>query len=148
EAIGRLAGGVAHDFNNLLTVITGYAEMLITETERAPDLLEYAQEIQYASARAGALTAQLLAFSRRQISQPRPIDVNDVVNNSIKMLSRLIGEHIEIATHLEKGLGTIKADPIHIDQVIMNLVVNARDAMPGGGKLTIETANAALDADY
>ena len=148
EAVGRLAGGVAHDFNNLLTVIMGYTEMLIQEAQGAPNLLDYAQEIQYAATRAGGLTAQLLAFSRRQISQPRIIDLNEVVSHSMKMLRRLIGEDIEISTHLDAHLGRVKADPVHIDQVIMNLVVNARDAMSGGGKLTIETANAALDADY
>ncbi|SPE31607.1 PAS sensor protein [Candidatus Sulfopaludibacter sp. SbA6] len=148
EAVGRLAGGVAHDFNNLLTVITGYTEMLILEAQGSPDLLEYAHEIQYSAACAGSLTAQLLAFSRRQISQPRIVDLNGIVSRSIKMLSRLIPEDIEISTHLDAGLGRVSADPVHIDQVIMNLVVNARDAMSDGGKLTIETANAALDADY
>ena len=148
EAVGRLAGGVAHDFNNLLTVISGYTEMLMTEVEKSPALLDYVQEIQYAAARAGGLTAQLLAFSRRQISQPRILDLNAVVANSMKMLQRLIGEDIEITTRLDASLGRVSADPIHIDQVIMNLVVNARDAMSRGGKLTIETANVALDADY
>ena len=148
EAVGRLAGGVAHDFNNLLTVITGYSEMLVTEAQNEPNLLDYAQEIQYAANRAAALTAQLLAFSRRQISQPRILDLNDIVSHSIKLLRRVIGEDIEIATHLSTGLGRVKADPIHIDQVIMNLVVNARDAMTQGGKLTIETANRMLDAEY
>ncbi len=148
EAIGRLAGGVAHDFNNLLTVITGYTEMLSTEVKDRPEWLEYTQEIQYAAGRASALTSQLLAFSRRQISQPRLLDLNEVVTHSLKLLRRVIGEDIEIAMHLEPGLGKIKADPIHIDQVIMNLVVNARDAMGGGGKLTIETANRTLDRDY
>ncbi|HEY2019422.1 MAG TPA: CHASE3 domain-containing protein, partial [Bryobacteraceae bacterium] len=148
EAIGRLAGGVAHDFNNLLTVITGYTEMLIQEAKDAPNLLDYAQEVQYAATRAGGLTAQLLAFSRRQISRPRIIDLNEVVTHSMKLLRRIIGEHFEIATHLDPDLSRVKADPVHIDQVIMNLVVNARDAMGQGGKLTIETANATLDDEY
>ncbi|HLK62914.1 MAG TPA: CHASE3 domain-containing protein [Bryobacteraceae bacterium] len=148
EAVGRLAGGVAHDFNNLLTVITGYAEMLIMEVEDDQSLRDYAQEIQYAASRAGALTAQLLAFSRRQISQPRILDLNEVVSHSIKLLRRVIGEDIEIATHLQPELGRVKADPTHIDQLIMNLVVNARDAMARGGKLTIETANQMLDREY
>ncbi len=148
EAVGRLAGGVAHDFNNLLTVISGYSELLSSEAQDRPALLDYANEIQYAANRAGALTGQLLAFSRRQISQPRVLDLNEVVTHSMKLLRRVIGEDIEIETHLDPKLGQVKVDPIHIDQVIMNLVVNARDAMAGGGKLTIETANQTLDADY
>ncbi len=148
EAIGRLAGGVAHDFNNLLTVISGYSEMMVLEAGGDPNLLDYAREIQYAADRAAALTAQLLAFSRRQISQPRILDLNEVVTHSMKLLRRLIGEDIDIATILDAGLGRVKADPIHIDQVIMNLVVNARDAMLNGGKLTIETANRNIDAAY
>jgi len=148
EAVGRLAGCVAHDFNNLLTVIVGYTEMLIGEARDRPNLLDYAVEVQGAAERAAALTAQLLAFSRRQISQPRLLDLNEVVTHSMKLLRRVIGEDIEIATHLEAGLGRVKADPNHLDQVIMNLVVNARDAMGEGGKLTIETANQVLDTGY
>jgi PAS domain S-box-containing protein len=149
EAVGRLAGGVAHDFNNLLTVIQGYTDMLSLEVEsQAPDLLEYTKEIEYASGRAAALTAQLLAFSRRQISQPRILDLNEVVGHSMKLLKRVIGEDIEVSLHLDSQLGRVKADPIHIDQLIMNLVVNARDAMSGGGKLTIETRNERLDQEY
>ncbi len=148
EAVGRLAGGVAHDFNNLLTVIMGYVEMLILEAPDRPDLVSYAEEVQYAASRASALTAQLLAFSRRQISQPRVLDLNEVVTHSMKLLRRVIGEDIEIATHLDRQLERVKLDPIHIDQVIMNLVVNARDAMAQGGRLTIETANVMLDENY
>jgi PAS domain S-box-containing protein len=148
EAIGRLAGGVAHDFNNLLTVIMGYVEMLILEARDRPELVSYAEEVQYAASRASALTAQLLAFSRRQISQPRVLDLNEVVTHSMKLLRRVIGEDIEIATHLDRQLEKVKLDPIHIDQVIMNLVVNARDAMGQGGRLTIETANVMLDENY
>ncbi|HKE29982.1 MAG TPA: CHASE3 domain-containing protein [Bryobacteraceae bacterium] len=148
EAVGRLAGGVAHDFNNLLTVIMGYVEMLITEAGDQAELVEYAHEIQYAADRASALTAQLLAFGRRQISQPRVLDLNDVVTHSVKLLHRIIGEDIQIAVHLAPDLGKIKADPIHLDQVIMNLVVNARDAMPKGGRLTIDTATVTLDDHY
>ena len=148
EAIGRLAGGVAHDFNNLLTVIMGYVEMLIDETQDSPDLRDYSLEIQYAATRAGALTAQLLAFSRRQVAQPRILDLNEVVTHSMKMLRRMIGEDIEIATHLDPSLGRVRADPSHVDQMIMNLVVNARDAMSTGGQLTIDTANVALGEDY
>ena len=150
EAVGRLAGGVAHDFNNLLTVIMGYVEMLMAEarTKGSPAMVEYGQEIQHAAERAGALTGQLLAFSRRQITQPRSIDLNETVEQSMKLLRRVIGEDISIRTHLDSGLWKIKADPIHIDQAIMNLVVNARDAMPNGGTLTVETANVMLDDDY
>ena len=148
EAVGRLAGGVAHDFNNLLTVIMGYIEMLIMEAGDRPELVEYAQEVQYAADRASALTAQLLAFSRRQISQPKVLDLNEVVSHSMKLLRRVIGEDIEIASHLDPMLAKVKADPIHIDQVIMNLVVNARDAMGSGGRLTIETQTVMLDDNY
>lgn len=148
EAIGRLAGGVAHDFNNLLTVIMGYVEMLILEAGDQPILIEYAHEVQYASSRASALTAQLLAFSRRQVSQPQVLDLNDVVSHSMKLLRRVIGEDIEILTDFDSKLGKVKADPVHIDQVIMNLVVNARDAMGRGGRLTIDTANVMLDGNY
>ena len=148
EAVGRLAGGVAHDFNNLLTVIMGYIEMLAEEAVHSPALLEYAEEIQSAADRASALTGQLLAFSRRQIAQPRVFDLNQTIEHSIKLLGRVIGEDISIRTHLDPGLSMIKADPTHVDQAIMNLVVNARDAMPDGGVLTIETANVMLDDDY
>jgi len=148
EAVGRLAGGVAHDFNNLLTVISGYTELLIRDLEDSPGPLEFAQEIQQATSRAASLTAQLLAFSRRQISQPRIVDLNSVVSSSMRLLRRLIGEDIEIISRLDPDLGRIKADPIHIDQLILNIAVNARDAMTNGGKLTIETANTPLDADY
>jgi len=148
EAVGRLAGGVAHDFNNLLTVIMGYVEMLIAEAGDQATLVDYAREIQYAADRASALTAQLLAFGRRQISQPKILDLNEVTTHSIKLLRRIIGEDIQIDVHLVPELGNIRADPIHLDQVIMNLVVNARDAMPNGGRLTIETANVTLDEHY
>jgi PAS domain S-box-containing protein len=148
EAVGRLAGGVAHDFNNLLTIIQGYTEMIAMEAEEAPSLLEYANEIQYASERASGLTGQLLAFSRRQISQPKVLDLNEVVTHAMKMLRRIIGEDIEIASHLEPELGKVKVDPVHIDQVIMNLAVNARDAMPNGGRILLETSNYQLDAEY
>ncbi len=147
EAVGRLAGGVAHDFNNLLTVILGYAELLTGET-RDVNLLEYTAEIQTAAMRAGGLTAQLLAFSRRQISQPKVLDLNEVISRSMRMLQRVIGEDIEITTRLDPGLGKVKADPTHLEQVLMNLVVNARDAMTKGGSITIETANLELDEHY
>ena len=147
EAVGRLAGGVAHDFNNLLTVITGYVEMLISDAGDS-HLVDYAREVQYAAGRAGSLTAQLLAFSRRQISQPRLLDLNEVVEHSMKLLRRVIGEDVETAVRLDTALGKVKVDPIHIDQLLMNLVVNARDAMPHGGRLLVETAEAVLDEHY
>jgi len=148
EAVGRLAGGVAHDFNNLLTIIQGYTEMLLIEAEHSSSMTEYAREIEYAAERASALTSQLLAFSRRQISQPQVLDLNQVVTHSMKMLRRIIGEDIEVTANLAPDLGKVMIDPVHIDQVIMNLAVNARDAMPQGGRLIIETSNVWLDEDY
>jgi PAS domain S-box-containing protein len=148
EAIGRLAGGVAHDFNNLLTAILGYTDfMLLSLSEDDPhrnDLLE----IRKATDRASALTRQLLAFSRKQMLQPKVLDLNVVVGDSLKMLRRLIGEDIELVTELEPALGRVKADPSQVVQVILNLALNARDAMPGGGKLTLRTANVALNPSY
>jgi PAS domain S-box-containing protein len=146
EAIGRLAGGVAHDFNNLLTVITGYGQLLRARLD--PKDLNLLDEVLKASDRAASLTRQLLAFSRRQILTPQVFDLNSVVANTETMLRRLIGEDIELTTVLEPKLGHVKADPGQIEQVIMNLAVNARDAMPQGGKLTIETANINLDESY
>lgn len=148
EAVGRLAGGVAHDFNNLLTVIMGYVEMLLAEPAPNQEFADYAHEIQSAADRAGALTAQLLAFSRRQIAQPRVLNLNEIVERSLKLLGRVIGEDISIKTHLDPSLGQIRADSTHIDQALMNLVVNARDAMPRGGTVTIETGNIMLDESY
>jgi two-component system, cell cycle sensor histidine kinase and response regulator CckA len=142
EAIGQLAGGVAHDFNNLLTVICGYGDLML----RLPGLnetgREFAQEILEAAKRASQLTRQLLAFGRRQTLQMRTLNLNTVVSDLEKMLGRLIGEDVELRTAYTADLGLVKADPGQIEQVIMNLVVNARDAMPAGGRLTIETANA------
>jgi CheY-like chemotaxis protein/two-component sensor histidine kinase len=126
----------------------GYVEMLMAEANGSPPLLEYASEVQSAADRASALTGQLLAFSRRQIAQPRVLDLNQTIEHSIKLLGRVIGEDISIRTHLDPGLAMIKADPTQVDQAIMNLVVNARDAMPDGGAVTIETANVALNHDY
>ncbi|HEV8368593.1 MAG TPA: response regulator [Pyrinomonadaceae bacterium] len=147
EAVGQLAGGVAHDFNNLLTVISGYTEIVL---KRLKDnaLRLYLEEIQKAGTRATALTRQLLAFSRKQVLQPKVINLNSIVSDLEKMLHRLIGENIELRTALSPALGSIKADPGQIEQIIMNLVVNARDAMPDGGKLTIETQNVELDGEY
>jgi PAS domain S-box-containing protein len=148
EAVGQLAGGIAHDFNNLLTAILGYNEMVMNDVGSLPNVLENAGEVQRAAERAASLTKQLLAFSRRQLLQPRVIDLNEVVRNIERLLRRVIGEDIDFAVRLEPELAPVQADPSHIDQVIMNLVVNARDAMPTGGKLTVETANVNLDEEY
>jgi len=148
EAVGLLAGGVAHDFNNLLTVILGYGILLLKDLGLEDPRRAPLEGIRQAADRAAALTHQLLAFSRRQVLAPRLLDLNGVVADMDKMLRRLIGEHIELSTVLAPELGRVKADPGQIEQVIMNLVVNARDAMPVGGKLTIETADVELDEAY
>jgi two-component system, cell cycle sensor histidine kinase and response regulator CckA len=141
EAVGRLAGGVAHDFNNLLTVINGYSELLLT-SHVAPDSNRDAiVAIRDAGERAAALTSQLLAFSRKAIVEPRILDLNEVVTQSTKLLRRLIGEDVVLSTALSPGLHRVSADPTQVEQVVMNLTVNARDAMPRGGRLTIETRN-------
>jgi len=146
--VGRLAGGIAHDFNNLLMVISGYCEFLLQKLGPDPALRGFAQEISNAADRATSLTRQLLAFSRKQVLTPKVLDLNAVVSENLKMLPRLIGEDIELVTLPAAGLGKVKADPGQIEQVVMNLVVNARDAMPSGGKLTIETTNVTLDEAY
>ncbi len=148
EAVGRLAGGIAHDFNNLLMVISGYCEFLLERIGSDPALRGPAQEIANASNRATSLTRQLLAFSRKQMLTPKVLDLNEVVTENLKMLNRLIGEDIDLVMVPGTELGAVKADPGQIEQVIMNLAVNARDAMPRGGRLTIETSNVTLDADY
>src|SRR5580704_13609185 len=148
EAIGRLAGGIAHDFNNLLMVISGYSEFLLERIGPDPALRGPAQEIANAAERATSLTRQLLAFSRKQMLAPKVVDLNGVVTESLKMLTRLIGEDIDLVMVPGADIGAVKADPGQIEQVVMNLAVNARDAMPQGGKLTIETANVNLDANY
>jgi two-component system, cell cycle sensor histidine kinase and response regulator CckA len=148
EAVGRLAGGIAHDFNNLLMVIQGYSDLLV---ERLPDgdpLRRNAEQIQMASQRASSLTRQLLAFSRKQMLAPKILNVQSVVAEMEKILRRLIGEDVQLETSSAPDLGLIKADRSQIEQVILNLAVNARDAMPQGGWLTIETANVELDASY
>jgi len=145
EGIGRLAGGVAHDFNNLLTIINDYSDLIYHQLpETDPQRLQVDQ-IRKAGDRAAELTQQLLAFGRKQMSRPRPLNLNLVVEESEKMLRRLLCEDIELITQLDPGLGLVAADPGHVHQVLMNLVVNARDAMPNGGTLLIETANEPLD---
>jgi signal transduction histidine kinase/ActR/RegA family two-component response regulator len=141
EAIGRLAGGIAHDFNNLLTAILGYTELVTMQLPRDNPVTEELGEIRRAGERASALTRQLLAFSRRQVLQPKVLDLNTVIRDMSRMLARLIGEHIELVSVLEPRLGTVKADPSQLEQVLMNLAVNARDAMPEGGTVTVETGN-------
>lgn len=148
EAIGLLAGGVAHDFNNLLTAIMGYADMLMRETSVSGLQQEKLSQISLAAQRAAGLTKQLLAFSRKQVMDLSVIDLNSVLANIGDMLKRLIGEDIRLNTVLDPDIGSVKADPGLIEQVLMNLAVNARDAMPGGGNLTIQTANVCLDEDY
>jgi two-component system cell cycle sensor histidine kinase/response regulator CckA len=148
EAIGRLAGGVAHDFNNLLSVILGYGEMLRERNAADPEALEFAEEVLRAGERAAALTKQLLAFSRRQLAVPRILDLNNIVRQMEKMLRRIIGEDLTLEMRLSPSLSPVKIDPSHIDQVIINLAVNSRDAMPDGGTLVIETANVELTAEY
>jgi two-component system cell cycle sensor histidine kinase/response regulator CckA len=148
EAVGQLSGGIAHDFNNLLGVILGYGEILEGKLSHNASLRKTAQEIIKAGQRAASLTRQLLAFSRQQVLEPRVLNLNTVVSDMGKMLRRLIGEHIDITSNLAPDLGHVKADQGQIEQVIMNLVLNARDAMPEGGKLIIETRNIELDEEY
>ena len=147
EAVGRLAGGVAHDFNNVLTAILGYAELLSVEVGDRPSALESVAEIRSAGERAASLTHQLLAFSRQQMLEPKVLDVNVLVSNIERMLRRLIGEDIALATVLDSNLGRVRADAGQLEQVVLNLAINARDAMPKGGTLTIETANVQLDEE-
>jgi two-component system cell cycle sensor histidine kinase/response regulator CckA len=148
EAIGRLAGGIAHDFNNLLTAILGYSQLLLDSVHDQPALRADVEEIKKAGERAGSLTRQLLAFSRKQILEPKILDLNEVVSDVENMLRRIIGEDVRFSTHLAASLGRIKADPGQIQQVLINLAVNARDAMPRGGTLTIGTANTTLPPEF
>jgi len=148
EAIGQLAGGVAHDFNNLLSVIIGYSDLILPRLEAQDPVCAYVAEIRRAGDRAAALTRQLLAFSRKQMLDLRVLNLNRVIRETDKMLRRIIGEDIELKLLLDPALDHIKADSSQMEQIIMNLVVNARDAMPRGGRLTIETANAELDRGY
>jgi CheY-like chemotaxis protein len=147
EAIGRLAGGVAHDFNNLLTTMSGNAELIILEGKVDDPTREMVEEILGSAARAASLTRQLLAFSRKQVTQPKVLDINESISGIERMLVRLIGEDIALETELESPLANIRADPSHIEQVIMNLSVNARDAMPRGGLLTLRTKSEVLLQD-
>ncbi len=148
EAVGRLAGGVAHDFNNLLTVILGYSQILAEGVPAGSRLADSTVQIKSAADKASGITRQLLAFSRKQVLSPRVINLNDIMLNLDSLLRRLIGEDIEVLTVPDNTLGSVKADPGQIEQVIMNLALNARDAMPRGGKLTLETSNALLDESY
>src|SRR5271154_3826357 len=148
EAVGQLAGGVAHDFNNLLGVILGYTGLMLDRLSPDDPNRKGIEEIQKAGDRAGLLTRQLLAFSRKQVLRPKVLDLNTVVAGTEKLLQRLIGEHIELRVVMSPALGLVKADAGQIEQIIMNLAVNARDAMPPGGKLTIETLNVEVDEEH
>jgi PAS domain S-box-containing protein len=148
DAVGRLAGGVAHDFNNLLTAILGYCNLLLDDVPQENAMRGDLEEIRTAGERAAALTRQLLAFSRRQMLQPQTVDVNSLISQVEKMLQRLIGEDVELVTALSADLSAVRVDPASLEQVLVNLAVNSRDAMPLGGRLTIETANVELDSAY
>ena len=148
EAVGRLAGGIAHDFNNLLTVITGYVDLILGKQGKEDPFRKEMMEIKSAADKTAELTRQLLAFSRKQILQPKIIDLNNIVANMENILRRLIGEDIELLADLEKDAATVLVDPVQIEQVIINLAVNARDAMPDGGRLVIQTKNAVLDDSF
>ena len=148
ESIGTLAGGIAHDFNNLLTVMLSYSSSLSTELEKDSRQQRAAEQVAQAAERGAALTRQLLAFSRQQVFQLRVVNLNDIISNLLTMLHRIIGEHIEIQTVLANDLAAVKADPGQLEQVLMNLSVNARDAMPKGGRLTLETQNVELDENF
>jgi two-component system, cell cycle sensor histidine kinase and response regulator CckA len=148
EAIGRLAGGVAHDFNNLLTVIRGHGELMLRKMGGDHPLRRNLQEMGLAAERASALTHQLLAFSRKQVLQPRTLDLGEVVDRMSTLLQRLIGEDVQLATRRLEALGSVRADPAQMEQVIVNLAVNGRDAMPRGGVLDIELGNVDVDETY
>jgi PAS domain S-box-containing protein len=148
EAIGRLAGGVAHDFNNLTTAILGYSELMLRQLGAGDPLRRHVAEVTRAAERAASLTRQLLAFSRKQLLQPKVLEVAEVLEHSRGLLERLIGEDIELVTRTEPGVGRVRADPVQLEQVLLNLVVNARDAMPRGGRLVLEASNADLDDEY
>jgi nitrogen-specific signal transduction histidine kinase len=147
ESVGRLAGGIAHDFNNLLTVISGYTALLLAKRPPADPASVGLTEVQNAAAKGAELTEQLLAFSRRRLHQPEVLNLNTLVEHDASMLGRTLGENIELVTSLDPSLGLVRADPGQISQIILNLAVNARDAMRGGGKLTIASSNASLSAE-
>jgi two-component system cell cycle sensor histidine kinase/response regulator CckA len=148
EAIGRLSGGIAHDFNNILGVIIGYSQAIKRGLPAEDPLLEHAEEIEKAGQRAASLTRQLLAFGRQQVLTPAVLDLNSLISEMRKLLGRLVGEDIELAVALDPAIGRVKADQSQIEQVLMNLAVNARDATPQGGKVVITTSNATLDETY
>ena len=148
ESVGRLAGGVAHDFNNMLTVILGYVELMKSQLSGDDSLLKYVLEVEKAGLHSRDITRQLLAFSRKQIIAPKPVNLNELITSTQQTLARLIGEDIDLRFYPEKNLWRVKFDPSQVDQILVNLAVNARDAMPTGGKLTIETANVSLDEAY
>ena len=148
EAVGRLAGGIAHDFNNLLAVIMGHSDLIKSVLRKGDALAHDVEQIRRASERAATLTRQLLAFSRQQFLQPQVIDVNTLVGNLATMLRRLIGEHVQLELRLDPDAGRVSADPGQIEQVVMNLAVNARDAMPQGGRVVLETAAVVLDQAF
>ena len=148
DAVGRLAGGVAHDFNNVLSVILSYGEMLLADMKPGEPMRDDIDEIRKAGLRAADLTRQLLMFSRQQVLAPKVLDLNDVLTSMDKMLQRILGADVDLVSLPTQPLGRVRADPSSVEQVIMNLVVNARDAMPTGGKLTMDTANVVLDEAY
>ena len=148
EAVGRLAGGVAHDFNNVLSVILSYGDFVLADLKPSDPSRADVEEIRKAAQRAAGLTRQLLMFSRQQVIEPKVVDLHEVLTGMHKMLQRILGEDVELVSVAPKALGRVKVDPSHIEQVILNLVVNARDAMPTGGKLTLETENVDLDEAY
>lgn len=148
EAVGRLAGGIAHDFNNLLTTITGYSDILLAREELAPAIRRDIEEIRKAADRAAVLTRQLLAFSRRQALRPQVMNLNDAVRSMAGLYRSLLGESVTVVTRLQPDLRPVEVDPAQMEQVLMNLVINAKDAMPEGGKVTIETQNVELDSEY
>ena len=148
EAVGRLAGGIAHDFNNLLTIITGYTDLALSRASVPLEIRADIERIENAAGRAASLVQQLLAFSRKQVLQPRTLDVNAIVLNLDKLLRRLMDDNIELITRAHDNVGKVKADPAQLEQVIMNLLVNARDALPKGGRIVLETSNVDLDSHY